>query len=245
MPLAAPPDALRWAVVVFPGTNCELETQHVLGHVLGQQADLVWHEQLELRQYDALVLPGGFAHGDYLRAGAVARFSPVMRAVQSFAAAGKPVLGICNGFQVLLEAGLLPGAMLRNRRQRFVSSWVHVRVETDDSLFTSACRRGEVLRLPIAHGEGCYHADPESLSEMNAGGRILFRYCDAAGQVTPAANPNGSAENIAGIRNAAGNVAALMPHPERAAEAVLGSQDGRRIFESVIKSLAARSRTDS
>jgi phosphoribosylformylglycinamidine synthase len=228
----------RWGVVVFPGTNCEYDTQHVLSGVLGQQADLVWHHDTDLSAYDALVLPGGFAHGDYLRSGAVARFSPVMDAVGRFAESGKPVLGICNGFQVLLEAGLLPGAMLRNQGQQFMSRWVHLRVENPNNPFLSACQRGEVLRMPVAHGEGNYFADPATLAELNANGQVLLRYCLPDG-TTYDCGPNGSRESIAGICNAQGNVMGLMPHPERAAEAVLGSADGRKLFEGILRSLLA------
>lgn len=229
--------SLRWGVVVFPGSNCDLDTVHVLQDVLGQEASLVWHEETDLSGYDALVLPGGFAHGDYLRAGAVARFSPVMDAVARFAASGKPVLGICNGFQVLLEAGLLPGAMLRNRHQQFNCHWVDLRVESTKSPFMSECRQGEILRIPIAHGEGNYFADAETLEKMRANGQILLRYCTTGGEVTDAANPNGSLENIAGICSEQGNVMGLMPHPERAAECLLGSDDGRKLFEGLIRSV--------
>jgi phosphoribosylformylglycinamidine synthase len=228
---------VRFGIVVFPGTNCDLDTHHALTRVMGQEASFVWHGDRVLAECDCLVLPGGFAHGDYLRAGAVARFSPIMGAVIAFADAGKPVLGICNGFQVLVESGLLPGAMMRNAGLRFTCKWVHVRVESAGTRFTSACRPGEVLRIPIAHGEGNYYCDAETLAEMQRADRVLFRYCDARGAVTPAANPNGSLENIAGIANRAGNVVGLMPHPERASERLLGSDDGRRLFESVIRSL--------
>lgn len=238
----APPTALRWGVVVFPGTNCDLDSLHVLQDVLGQQVRYVWHRDTDLSDLDALVLPGGFAHGDYLRAGAVARFSPVMDAVREFAESGKPVLGICNGFQVLLEAGLLPGAMLRNRSQNFACKWTDLRVESTDNPFLSGCRVGEVLRIPIAHGEGNYYAEPDVLEEMRANGQILLRYSDANGEITAAANPNGSLENIAGICNARKNVMGLMPHPERASEGVLGSDDGRRLFESLIETLGNRTK---
>jgi phosphoribosylformylglycinamidine synthase subunit PurQ / glutaminase len=228
---------VKFGIVVFPGTNCDLDTEHVLTRVMGCEASFVWHGDRVLGAYDCLVLPGGFAHGDYLRAGAVARFSPVMDAVMAFAQAGKPVLGICNGFQVLVESGLLPGAMMRNAGLRFVCKWVNIRVETRETPFTSDCRPGEVLRLPIAHGEGNYYCDPATLAEMTGAGQVLFRYCDTEGAVTPGANPNGSLENIAGIANRAGNVVGLMPHPERASERLLGSEDGRRIFQSMIRSL--------
>lgn len=227
----------RWGVVVFPGTNCEYDTEHVLRNVLGQQVELVWHQETDLSRFDALVLPGGFAHGDYLRSGAVARFSPVMEAVSRFAEAGKPVLGICNGFQVLLEAGLLPGAMLRNAGQQFMSRWVHTRVENPASPFLVGCAAGEVLRMPVAHGEGNYFAEPETLAELNANGQVLLRYCLPDG--TPYdCGPNGSRESIAGISNVRGNVMGLMPHPERAAEALLGSADGRKLFEGILRTLS-------
>jgi phosphoribosylformylglycinamidine synthase subunit PurQ / glutaminase len=233
-------DVLRWGVVVFPGTNCEHETLHVLGSVLGQPVRLVWHQETDLSDRDALVVAGGFAHGDYLRAGAVARFSPVMAPVQQFAEEGKPVIGICNGFQVLLEAGLLPGAMLRNRTQNFACRWVNLRVENPASPFLRGCQAGEVLRMPIGHGEGNYFAEPEQLAEMKSRGQVLLRYCDPDGNISDRSNPNGSVECIAGVSNAAGNVMGMMPHPERASEAILGSDDGRKLFESVIHSFARR-----
>jgi phosphoribosylformylglycinamidine synthase subunit PurQ / glutaminase len=231
---------LTWGVVVFPGSNCDLDTVHVLRNVLGCEARTVWHEETDLSDLDAVVLPGGFAHGDYLRAGAIARFSPVMDTVQELAAAGKPVLGICNGFQVLVEAGLLPGAMLRNRSQNFVCRWIHLRVENPDARFLTGLERGQVLHMPVAHGEGNYYAEPDVLAGMNARGQVLLRYCDASGAITDAANPNGSLENIAGICNERGNVMGLMPHPERASEPLLGSEDGRELFESILCSFASR-----
>jgi len=242
---AAPPTpeaglpALRWGVVVFPGSNCDADTLHVLSGLLGQEARYVWHQDTNLSGLDVVVLPGGFAHGDYLRSGAIARFSPVMGAVQEFAGAGKLVLGICNGFQVLLEAGLLPGAMLRNRAQSFLCRWVHLRVENPRPPFLSACRPGEVLRMPVAHGEGNYYADPEILARMNANGQVLLRYCDPDGTVRDT-GPNGSVESIAGICNERGNVLGLMPHPERACELLLGSEDGRKLFESLPSSLVGK-----
>jgi phosphoribosylformylglycinamidine synthase I len=229
---------LRWGVIVFPGSNCDLDTGHVLKDVLGQDARYLWHEETKLSHLDALVLPGGFAHGDYLRAGAVARFSPVLEAVREFAASGKPVLGICNGFQVLLEGGFLPGAMLRNRSQNFVCDWTHLRVESVSTPFMREFSRHEVLRIPVAHGEGNYFADPDVLAEMERNGQVLLRYCEANGDVTDAANPNGSVGNIAGICNVDGNVMGLMPHPERASERILGSDDGVRMFASLIRSIA-------
>lgn len=229
---------LRWGVVVFPGSNCDLDTIHVLDSVLGQQVAAVWHEETDLSALDALVLPGGFAHGDYLRAGAVARFSPVMDAAREFAAAGKPVLGICNGFQVLLEAGFLPGAMRRNNSQNFVCDWTYLRVEHTNSPFLREYTAGEVLRIPVAHGEGNYFAEPDVLAEMERNGQVLLRYCTASGELAPEANPNGSVGNVAGICNTAGNVMGLMPHPERASEGILGSADGARLFRSVIRSFS-------
>jgi phosphoribosylformylglycinamidine synthase len=226
---------MRFGIIVFPGTNCDADTLWVIRQVLQQPAEPVWHEATDLSSFDAVVLPGGFAYGDYLRAGAIARFSPVMGAVQEFAAAGKPVLGICNGFQVLVEAGLLPGAMMRNSGLRFVCKDVHLRVENAGSRFTAGLEPGERLRMPVAHNEGGYYADSETLARMNERGQVLLRYCDAEGRVTPAANPNGSLENIAGITNEAGNVFGLMPHPERAAEPILGSADGRRLLEALLK----------
>jgi len=228
---------MNFGVIVFPGVNCDLDTLHVLREVLGQEARLVWHRETRLEEFDALILPGGFAHGDYLRAGAIARFSPVMEAVRRHAERGRPVLGICNGFQVLLEAGLLPGAMLRNAGQRFICRPVRLRVEATDPTFLAECRPGDLLTMPIAHGEGCYYCDERTLAEMEHGGQILLRYCDAAGRVTSAANPNGSLGNIAGIRSASGRVMGLMPHPERASEALLGSDDGLRLLRSLTQAL--------
>jgi phosphoribosylformylglycinamidine synthase subunit PurQ / glutaminase len=225
--------APRIAVVQFPGTNCERETARSLSACFDGPVDVVWHaEEFPLNRYAAVVLPGGFAHGDHLRVGAIARFSPVMQGVQAFAQAGGLVLGICNGFQVLLEAGLLPGAMLRNASLQFRSEWVWCRVERTDTPFTSGCRPGQVLRLPIAHGEGNY----VSVSEPQG---VVLRYCDADGNVTPEANPNGAQDAIAGLVNAGGNVFGLMPHPERASEALLGSIDGQVIFESLALALPA------
>jgi phosphoribosylformylglycinamidine synthase I len=225
---------MRFGIVVFPGTNCDADTLWVIREVLQQPAEPVWHEDTDLSSFDVVILPGGFAHGDYLRAGAIARFSPVMGAVQEFAAAGKPVMGICNGFQVLVEAGLLPGAMMRNAGLRFLCKDVHLRVDNADTRFTRTCGVGQVLRLPIAHNEGAYYADPATLARMKERGQVLLRYCDREGRITPESNPNGSIENIAGICNEAGNVFALMPHPERAAEPLLGSADGRLLLESLL-----------
>jgi phosphoribosylformylglycinamidine synthase len=229
---------MKFAVVVFPGSNCDHDAQYAVANVLGQPAQMVWHKETSLGGADVVILPGGFSHGDYLRTGAIARFSPIMGAVQAFAAAGGPVLGICNGFQVLLECGLLPGAMLRNRDLQFHCEHIGIRVEETDTPFTARCRTGQVLRVPIAHGEGNYYAPPETLAELHADRRIIFRYANARGETTADANPNGSLESIAGICNKARNVVGLMPHPERACESAVGSADGLVIFESVIHSLA-------
>jgi phosphoribosylformylglycinamidine synthase len=231
---------MKFAVIVFPGSNSDRDAWYAASHVIGEQAELVWHKDTELVDIDAVILPGGFAHGDYLRTGAIARFSPIMPAVTRFAERGGPVLGICNGFQVLLEAGLLPGAMVRNRGIKFVSRHVPVRVEQTDTPFTRACAQGQVLSLPIAHGEGNYFAEPDEVAALEAGRQVVFRYTTAAGAVTDAANPNGSLHNIAGICNAARNVVGLMPHPERACEATLGSADGRVVLQSVVQTFADR-----
>jgi len=223
-----------WGVVTFPGSNCDRDCVHVLRHVLGQDVREVWHEARDLTGLDVVVLPGGFAYGDYLRAGAIAATSPVLHAVRRHARAGRPVLGICNGFQVLTEARLLPGALVRNRGLRFICRQVWVRVERTDTPFTRGLRPGQVLRLPIAHAEGRYVADAATLAALEAQGRVVFRYCDAEGRVVEAANPNGSLHGIAGVASAEGNVVGLMPHPERAAEAVLGSRDGLALFASVL-----------
>jgi phosphoribosylformylglycinamidine synthase len=227
----------KFAVIVFPGSNGDHDAYHAAKDVLGQRTEYIWHKDTDLKGADVVVLPGGFAHGDYLRCGAMARFSPIMREVTAFAGRGGPVLGICNGFQVLLEAGLLPGAMLRNRSLKFQCAHVHVRVEQTDTPFTSACARGQVLRIPIAHGEGNYFADPAVIAKLEANRQVIFRYTNAAGVVEEAANPNGSASAIAGLCNEGRNVVGLMPHPERACEPALGSADGLVIFESVVQSL--------
>jgi phosphoribosylformylglycinamidine synthase len=229
---------MRFAVIVFPGSNCDHDAYHATKEVLGQEAEFVWHKETELRGADAVILPGGFSHGDYLRTGAIARFSPVMDAVREFASAGRPVLGICNGFQILLEAGLLPGAMLRNRELKFLCEHVYVRVEHTDTPFTMSCRPKQVLRLPIAHGEGNYFTTPDDLRKLEQNRQIVFRYVNAAGEALDEANPNGSIDSIAGLCNETRNVIGLMPHPERACELSLGSDDGLVMLESVIKAHA-------
>ena len=230
---------MRFAVVVFPGSNCDHDAHHALQDVLGQQVDLVWHKATDLRGADAVVLPGGFSYGDYLRCGAIARFSPIMDRVKEFAAAGGPVIGICNGFQVLLEAGLLPGGMRRNRDLKFICEHVHLRVEVTDTPFTRSATPGRVLRIPIAHGEGNYTADSGTRRELADNRQIVFRYTAPDGTRGEDWNVNGSTGAVAGVCNRERNVVGLMPHPERACEAAVGSTDGRVVFESVLAALAA------
>lgn len=229
---------MKFGVVVFPGSNCDYDCYHVLKNVMHQDTEFVWHKESDVSKYDCIVLPGGFSYGDYLRTGAIARFSPVMNSVQKHADKGKFVIGICNGFQILLEAGLLPGAMLRNASLKFVCKYVDLRVESDQSPFTKKTRKGEVLRIPIAHGEGNYYAETPILESLKKNDQILLKYSDPEGTCSAEYNPNGSCENIAGICNSKRNVFGLMPHPERAAERELGSVDGRKIFESIIGSLS-------
>jgi phosphoribosylformylglycinamidine synthase I len=236
---------MRFAVVVFPGSNSDHDAAYVASSVLGEQASLVWHKDTSLGDADAVILPGGFAHGDYLRTGAIARFSPIMASVSAFANRGGPVLGICNGFQVLLEAGLLPGAMLRNRSLQYVSRLVHVRVEQTDTPFSAACSTGQVLHMPVAHGEGNYFADDDTIRRLEEKRQVIFRYTTAAGDPSDLANPNGSIHNIAGICNEARNVVALMPHPERASEPSMGSADGRVVLASAVKAFAESTRRAS
>lgn len=229
---------MKFGVIVFPGSNCDHDAYHVISKHVGQPVDFIWHRETDLSAYDAVIIPGGFSYGDYLRAGALARFSPVMASVREFAARGRLVLGICNGFQILCEAGLLPGALIRNRDLHFICAHVHVRVESTATAFTSQLKRGSVLCLPIAHAEGNYVCDAATLDELQREDRIIFRYCDAQGRATEAANPNGSRDNIAGICNRERNVLGLMPHPERACEELLGSSDGSGIFSSLAATLA-------
>ncbi|HEY7293962.1 MAG TPA: phosphoribosylformylglycinamidine synthase subunit PurQ [Dehalococcoidia bacterium] len=229
---------MRFAIVVFPGTWSDGDCFHAVTDVLGQEAAYVWHRETDLSGFDCVVLPGGFAHGDYLRVGAIARFSPVMDAVVQHARAGRPVFGICNGFQILCEAGLLPGALMRNASLQFRCQDVQLRTETVRSPFTATCTAGQVLRIPISHGDGNYYADAETLARLNDEDRVAFRYCTADGAVTAAANPNGSLENIAGILNEQRNVLGMMPHPERAMEALTGGEDGRLLWCSLVETFA-------
>ena len=222
------------AVLQFPGSNCDNDALVALRSFSGVTAELVWHQETSLAGFDAIILPGGFSYGDYLRCGAIARFSPIMKAVQQAADQGKLILGICNGFQILCEAGFLPGTLIRNRKLLFRCESVILRVEENETPFTIKCTPGQLLRLPIAHGEGCFTADEKTLKELEEHHQILFRYCDQHGELTTAANPNGSMENIAGICNRQRNIVGLMPHPERACEDLLGGTDGRFVFESMI-----------
>ena len=231
---------MTFAVLQFPASNCDQDAIHVLGEVLGHSAHLVWHKESSLGNADAVIVPGGFSYGDYLRGGAIARFSPVMQEVQRFAADGGLVLGICNGFQILCEAGLLPGALIRNRSLQFRCEHVLLKTATTDSPFTSRIPDGKLMRIPVAHGEGCYFADSDTIERLKAGNQILWQYCDDQGNVVETASPNGSVENIAGVCNDRRNVAGLMPHPERACESLLDSEDGRLIFESMIEWLGEK-----
>jgi phosphoribosylformylglycinamidine synthase len=228
---------MKFGVVVFPGSNCDHDAYHAIGHILNKPVEFIWHQSEDLHQCDAIVLPGGFSYGDYLRTGAIARFSPVMKAVERFANQGGLVLGICNGFQILLEAGLLPGAMMRNSGLRFICRQVHVRVEQTHSPFTCAAQPGQILTMPIAHSDGNYSCDQKTLSTIEKNHQILFRYTTAGGQDDAVGNPNGSTANIAGLANERRNVAGLMPHPERAVEQVLDSEDGLVIFRSMVEAL--------
>ncbi len=230
---------MRFGVIQFPGSNCDQDAYHVLADVFGQPTRYIWHKEATMGDVECVVVPGGFSYGDYLRTGAIARFSPAMKAVIAHANAGGLVIGICNGFQILCEAHLLPGALIRNRQLKFVCEYEHLRVETTDSPFANACKKGQVLRLPIAHGEGSYFAEPQVIEQLKREDRVVLRYCDKLGKITDAANPNGSLDNIAGICNEGRNVFGLMPHPERASEKVLGSEDGRLIFESILRASVA------
>ncbi|MDZ7658966.1 phosphoribosylformylglycinamidine synthase subunit PurQ [Fodinibius sp.] len=227
-----------FGVIVFPGSNCDHDAYHAMAHVMNAETKFLWHKDTDLSDIDFLLIPGGFSYGDYLRSGAIARFSPIMQSVIEFAEKGGPVLGICNGFQILLEAGLLPGAMLHNKDLRFVCKQTHLRCETSDTLFTRNIEEGSVLQIPVAHGEGNYFTDKDQLKKLQDNDQIVFRYCDSQGNVTDEANFNGSVDNIAGICNTRRNILGMMPHPERAVEQLIGSDDGKRIFESVLNELA-------
>ena len=230
---------MRFGVVVFPGTWSDTDCYYVVKDLLGQDADYVWHQESSLTKFDCIMLPGGFSYGDYLRAGAIARFSPVMTALRGFSEAGGLVIGICNGFQILCEAGLLPGVLRRNEHLEYRCQWANLRTERTDTAFSSSCKPGQVLQVPVSHGEGNYFADDATLAQLEEEGRVLFRYCGPDGAVTDADNPNGSAHNIAGILNDRGNVLGMMPHPERSCEDLLGSSDGRLIFQSIMDSCRA------
>lgn len=230
---------MKFGIITFPGSNCDYDAVHAITDVLGEEAVYLWHKDHDLQGSDVIVLPGGFSYGDYLRVGAIARFSPIMQEVVAHAKAGGPVLGICNGFQIACEAGLLPGALMRNSHLQFVSDAVRIRVENTDTMFTNLYERGEVVRMPVAHGDGRFVASDDTLDQLEGDGRVVFRYADATGKVTPEANPNGSERNIAGIINEAGNVLGLMPHPERACSSLLGSTDGVRLLESILTKVAA------
>jgi phosphoribosylformylglycinamidine synthase I len=229
---------MKFSVIVFPGSNCDHDALHAVTRVLGQSGELIWHKDTSLKGADAVIIPGGFAHGDYLRTGAMARFSPIMPAIHAFAERGGPVVGICNGFQILLEAGLLPGAMLRNRELKYRCEHVHVRVEQTDTPCTVKAEPGQVLRIPIGHGEGNYYAPPDVLERLESQRQVVFRYASSEGRVGDQWNPNGSLNNIAGICNEGRNVIGMMPHPERACEAVIGGSDGLVILESIVSAVA-------
>jgi phosphoribosylformylglycinamidine synthase I len=233
---------MKFGVVVFPGSNCDHDAFYAIGNVLKKPVEFIWHQSQDLAHCDAIILPGGFAYGDYLRTGAIARFSPVMKAVARFANSGGLVLGICNGFQILLEAGLLPGAMMRNSGLRFICRHVHISVEQTATPFTSTARPGQILKMPIAHGDGNYHCDEATIAELEGNDQVLFRYTTPDGSDDAAGNPNGSAHNIAGICNREHNVAGLMPHPERAVEAALDSADGLVIFKSMVEAFVGTAR---
>ena len=227
---------MRFGIVVFPGTWSDTDCYHAVKDILGQDADYVWHQQNDLAGYDCIILPGGFSYGDYLRPGAMARFSPVMYSLQKYVASGGAAIGICNGFQILCESGLLPGALLPNEHLQYRCQQTYLLTERADTVFTRRCEQGQVLDVPVSHGEGNYYAEPHVLSQLEEEGRVIFRYCSPSGSISPADNPNGSAHNIAGIINEAGTVLGMMPHPERSCEPILGSTDGNLIFQSIIDS---------
>jgi len=229
---------MKFGVVIFPGSNCDHDTYYVLKDIMKQETTFLWHKEHDLKNVDCVILPGGFSYGDYLRSGAIAKFSPLMLEVVEFANKGGLVLGICNGFQVLMELGLLPGAMLRNKKLKFLCQHVHIKIENNKTLFTRKGKKGQVLKIPIAHYEGNYIAPPDTIQELKANGQIILRYCDAEGILSEKANVNGSMESIAGLINTSGNIMGMMPHPERASEMILGSEDGKIIFDSIINKLA-------
>ncbi|MCG2707679.1 MAG: phosphoribosylformylglycinamidine synthase subunit PurQ [Candidatus Omnitrophica bacterium] len=226
---------MKFGVVVFPGSNCDQDCFYVIKHILDQPVQYIWHKDKYIDNYDCIILPGGFSYGDYLRTGAIAKFSPVMKAIIDFAYKGGMVIGICNGFQILLEAGLLPGAMLRNKNIHFICKHVYIKTENSDTIFTNSCKKGQILKIPIAHNEGCYYIDEKAHKELVANRQIVFRYCSRDGFVSDECNPNGAIDNIASIVNKKGNVLGMMPHPERSSEPILGSSDGLFIFNSVMK----------
>jgi phosphoribosylformylglycinamidine synthase len=230
---------MKFGIITFPGSNCDYDAFHAVTEILGEEAEYLWHKDHDLAGADVIVLPGGFSYGDYLRAGAIARFSPIMTEVIAHARTGAPVIGICNGFQIACEAGLLPGALMRNSQLQFVSAPVYVKVENDESMFSHLYQRGEVLKMPVAHGDGRYFAASNVLDDLESEGRVIFRYADANGNISADANPNGSERNIAGIINEGGNVLGMMPHPERACSPLLGSDDGVRLLESILARVAA------
>jgi phosphoribosylformylglycinamidine synthase len=232
----------KFGVIVFPGSNCDHDAHYASGELAGQDARLIWHKESSLGDVDVVIVPGGFSYGDYLRCGAIARFSPIMKDVVRFAGNGGTVIGICNGFQILTEAGLLPGVLLRNESLIFVCKSVFLRVENASTRFTGTCKEGEVLTLPIAHGDGNYFAEADTIKRLEENGQVVLRYCDEAGRLTKESNPNGSVNNIAGIVNEQGNVMGMMPHPERASDAILGMTDGKKIFDSIIKNLTSSTR---
>jgi phosphoribosylformylglycinamidine synthase I len=229
---------MKFGVIIFPGSNCDHDSFYAVNHAAGQPATFLWHESSDLQGCDAIIVPGGFAYGDYLRTGAIAKFAPIMASVSKFAAGGGLVIGICNGFQILCESGLLPGALLRNSGLKYICKQVNLRVETSDTPFTNSMKKGDVLEIPIGHMEGNYFCDPATHDQLRKQDRIVFRYSTAEGEITPAANPNGSLDNIAGICNEGRNVLGMMPHPDRSSEAMLGSSDGLKIFQSIVQSLA-------
>lgn len=228
---------MRFGVVVFPGSNCDYDCWWAIKEAVGEEVDFIWHKEKNLTGFNCIVLPGGFSYGDYLRVGAIARFSPIMKKVEQFAQKGGLLIGICNGFQILLEAGLLPGAMRKNSNLLFICKYVHVRVENPDTPFTNLCRKGQILHTPVAHFDGNYYTTPDVLSNLKKNSQIILRYCNKDGEVTEKANPNGSLDAIAGICNQEGNVLGIMPHPERCCEDILGSEDGKLIFRSIVRSI--------